>query len=143
MKSKQSKLALLIASLFLTIGAFAQKDSSGIYKTAADFQQGRLSYAINYKTEKHKINDNLLFNESEIKVEHMGTSYSLKKNETYGYRDTKGIDYRFIDNKEFKILNKADGMPLYVYQSTKQGTKGPNQYVSMYYFRKPYNSILK
>lgn len=40
--------------------AIAQTDSSGIYATANDFQQGKLSYAINYKTEKHKIKDNML-----------------------------------------------------------------------------------
>ena len=42
------------------IGVIAQKDSSGIYKTTEDFQQRKLSYAINCKTEKHKINPNVL-----------------------------------------------------------------------------------
>jgi len=129
---------ILIASVFsiLSFNASAQKDSSGVYKTASDFQQGKLSYAINYKTEKHKIKDNLLFNESEIKVKHEGISYTLKKAETYGYRDTKGIDYRFVENKVYRILSKGDGLILYVYQSPTGSTKGSIKYISQYYFTK-------
>ena len=129
---------LVISSAFglLSLAATAQKDSSGIYKTVKDFQQGKLSYAINYKTESHKINDNLLFNESEIKVTHQGTPYTLKKSETYGYRDTKGVDFRFVGNKAYKILNKGFSPLLYVFQSPKQGVKGPAQYVSTYFFSK-------
>jgi hypothetical protein len=92
MKSKHTTLAL-ISSLFITVSAFAQKDSSGIYKTAEDFQRKHLSYAINYKTETHQIKDNLLFNNDEIKVKYKGTTYTLNKSNTYGYRSTKGMDY--------------------------------------------------
>ncbi len=59
MKRNQFRL-LVIAALFFTLNAFAQKDSSGIYKTAHDFKNRNLSYAINYKTEKHKINSYVL-----------------------------------------------------------------------------------
>jgi hypothetical protein len=131
--------AIVSASVLFTLGAFAQKDSSGIYKTVADFQQGKLSYAINYKTQTHKINDELLFNESEVKVKHEGVSYTLKKSETYGYRDMKGIDYRFVDNQSYKILNKGEALPLYVFKKAK-AEKGATQYVSVYYFSKDIGS---
>ena len=132
---KQKILISAVASSMLLANASAQKDSSGIYKTAGDFQLGKLSYAINYKTQSHKINDNLLFNESEIKIKHEGTSYTLKKSDTYGYRDVNGIDYRFVDNKSLKILSRGDGMLLYTYRAPKDG-KGATQYTSMYYFSK-------
>ena len=47
----------------LTIGqsAHSQKSSSGIYKTAEDFQQKKLSYAIDCDLEKHKISTNIYF----------------------------------------------------------------------------------
>ena len=141
MKSKQSKFTLIIAFFFLIIGAFAQTDSSGIYKTSADFKDGKLSYAINYKTEKHSINDELIFNATEIKVKHMGTSYYLKKSETYGYRDTKGIDYRFVDNNLYKILSKGNGLMLYSVQTPAQeAAKGPVKYTTVYYFTKDITS---
>ncbi len=120
MKSIQSKL-LLSVSLLLTCNAFAQKDSSGIYKTAEDFQNRKLSYAINYKTEKHKIKNNLLFNNAEIKVIHEGTTYTLDKSNTYGYRSTKGEEYRFVDNKEYKILNPGEQIIIYKYVEVKPG----------------------
>lgn len=116
--------------------ALAQTDSSGIYKTARDFQQGQLSYAINYKTEKHKINDNLIFRQSEIKVKHAGQTYSLKKSETYGYRDTRGVDYRFLDNKALRVLSKGDGLLLYAFQKPISASKGGFGYITEYYFSK-------
>ncbi len=133
MKGKQTTLAL-ISSLFITCGAFAQKDSSGIYKTAEDFQSKNLSYAINYKSETHQIKDNLLFNNDEIKVKHKGTTYTLNKNNTYGYRSTKGVDYRFVDNKEYKILNPGEHILLYVYQHPGHSPKEAEKYRPMYFF---------
>lgn len=74
-------IAILVVTgtLTLTQNSQAQTDSSGIYKTASDFQNKKLSYAINYKTEKHKIKSSMLFNNDQIKVKHEGTMYTLKK----------------------------------------------------------------
>lgn len=66
---KKFNYAIMLAINILALStAMAQKDSSGIYKTAEDFQTRKLSYAINYKTEKHKIKDNILFNDEKIIV---------------------------------------------------------------------------
>ena len=46
---------LIISGLVFSQTTEAQTDSSGIYKTADDYKAHKLSYAINYKTEKHKI----------------------------------------------------------------------------------------
>jgi hypothetical protein len=138
------KRVLLVSAAVLNIcaiNALAQKDSSGIYKTVADFQLGKLSYAINYKTQTHSINDNLMFNNSEVKVKHEGTTYSLKKSDVYGYRDMNGVDFRFVDNKAYKIMTRTKGLiTLYVYKSQKQGTKGTSEQVSEYYFSKDIGS---
>lgn len=101
---------MLVWGLLLFSTVIAQKDSSGIYKTADDFQQRKLSYAINYKTENHKIKDNLFFNGGDIKVNHGGETYTLPKSETYGFRSTKGEVFRFVDNKEYKILNPGEDL---------------------------------
>ena len=120
---------------FLTFSTVnAQKDSSGIYKTADDFQQRKLSYAINYKTEKHKIKDNLLFNSAEIKVKHNEETYTLQKSETYGFRNMKGEEFRFIDNKEYKILNPGESLLIYVYKHPAHSPKEAEKYPPMYFF---------
>ncbi len=133
MKSKHTTLAL-ISYLFITCGAFAQKDSSGIYKTVDDFKNQKLSYAINYKTEHHKINSYALFKDNVIKVKHHGTVYNLVKSETYGYRNTSGIEYRFVGDQEYKILNHHEGLLIYVYQHPSHSPKEATKYAPMYFF---------
>lgn len=137
----------LLAGWLLMIGQYshAQKDSSGIYITAEDFQNRKLSYAINYKTEKHKIRDNILFNNDKIVVKHKGETYTLVKSETYGYRNTKGIVFRFIDNKEYKVLNPGESLLLYFYQHPAHTGKDVNRglYQPEYYFSKDANAVLQ
>ena len=133
MNKNQFKL-LLIAFLFITSNSFAQKDSSGIYKTADDFKNRILSYAINYKTEKHKINSYVLFKDNVIKIKHHGTTYKLTKSDTYGYRNTEGVEYRFIDNKEYKVLNPGEALLIYMYQHPSHSGKEAGKYVPMHFF---------
>ena len=134
MNNNQSKLILFIFISLFAFSSFAQKDSSGIYKTAEDFRNRKLSYAINYKTEKHKINDYVLFNDAVIKVKHHGTTYTLQKSETYGYRNMKGVEFRFVDNKEYKILNPGETLLIYVYQHPAHSPKEAARYLPMYFF---------
>lgn len=132
---KKLNYAIMLAINVLALStAMAQKDSSGVYKTADDFRQRKLSYAINYKTEKHKIKNNLLFNNAELKVIHAGETYTLLKSETYGYRSTKGEEFRFVDNKEYKILNPGAGLLIYVYTHTSHSPKEAGKYPPIYYF---------
>jgi hypothetical protein len=133
MNQNQFKL-LLIASFFIANTSFAQKDSSGIYKTADDFKNRKLSYAINYKTEKHKINSYVLFKGNVIKVKHQGTAYKLTKSDTYGYRNTEGVEYRFIDNKEYRVLNPGEAILIYIYQYPAHSGKEAAKYVPVYFF---------
>lgn len=138
-------LMLAGSLLFFNQTSFAQKDSSGIYKTAEDFQNRKLSYAINYKTEKHKIKDNILFNSDKIVVKHKGETYTLLKSNTYGYRNTKGVEFRFIDNKEYKVLNPGQSLLIYFYQHPAHTGKDVNRglYQPEYYFSKDANSPLQ
>ena len=125
---------MLASGLLAFSAVIAQKDSSGIYKTAEDFQQRKLSYAINYKTEKHKIKGDLLFNNADIKVKHDGETYTLLKSETYGYRSTKGEEFRFVDNKEYKILNPGQALLMYVYKHPAHSPKEAEKYPLTYFF---------
>ena len=132
---KKLNYAIMLAINILALStAMAQKDSSGIYKTADDFRQRKLQYAINYKTEKHKIKNNLLFNDAELKVKHAGETYTLLKSETYGYRSTKGEEFRFVDNKEYRILNPGQDLLIYGYKHPSHSPKEIEKYPPMYYF---------
>ncbi|MBN8836158.1 MAG: hypothetical protein J0I09_02785 [Sphingobacteriia bacterium] len=125
---------LITALAIFTQSAIAQKDSSGIYKTAEDYKTHKLSYAINYKTEKHKINSWLLFKGNIVRVKHQGVTYDLKKSETYGYRDIKGKEYRFIGEVEYTILNPGEPLLLYFYQHPAHSGKEADKYRPAYFF---------
>ena len=122
----------LLASTLLSVSiSVAQKDSSSICKTADDFQQRNLSNAINYKTQNQR---HPAFNSGEIKIKHDGETYTLLKNETYGFRSTTGEEFRFVDNKEYKILNPGEALLIYVYKHPAHSGKEAEKYASMYFF---------
>ncbi|QJB37245.1 hypothetical protein HF324_05010 [Chitinophaga oryzae] len=132
----KSSFLLLAGSLFAFSTAVAQKDSSGIYQTAADFQQKKLSYAINYRTEKHKIRTNILFDGNEIKVKHDGRTYTMDKARTYGFKDTKGNVYRFVDRKEYRVLNPEESILIYEFKHLAHSPKDAQTYQPEYFFSK-------
>lgn len=132
---KKLNLFIVFAGcLFSTSGIMAQQDSSGIFKTSNDFQDRKLSYAINYKTETHQINDDMLFKDGEIKVTHAGQTYMLDKDSTYGYRSMKGEDFRFVSRNEYKIINPGERLMIYSYRHTLNANKGSIKYVVDYFF---------
>lgn len=133
MKQKISFLAA-IGLLAISMNATAQKDSSGIYQTADDFRNHKLSYAINYKTEKHKINDYLLFDATQVKVKHHGTTYTLDKSTTYGYKSTTGEVSRFVGNESYKILNPDEDLLLYLHTTPVSPLVDPTKKVEEHYY---------
>ena len=123
-----------IGLLAITLNATAQKDSSGIYQTADDFRNHKLSYAINYKTEKHKINDYLFFDATQVKVKHHGTTYTLDKSTTYGYKSTTGDVFRFVGNETYQILNPDEELLLYLHTTPVSVTVDPLKRVQEHYY---------
>ncbi len=111
-------MRFLVSIIFvasITLDAQAQQDSSGVYMTSNDFQNGKLAYAINCKTQKHKIKLKEFFSRPFIVVVHNDSSYTLPKNEVYGYRDCDGVSYRFVDENVYKILNPFEPIVIYRY----------------------------
>jgi hypothetical protein len=111
-------MKLFLLFTFGTINFFsvyAQQDSSGVYLTASDFKNRHLVYAINCKTQKHKIKLKSFFSKPYIVVVHNDSSYTLQKSEVYGYKDCDENVYRFVDQKVYTILNPEDPIVLYRY----------------------------
>ena len=74
-----------IASFCIIHSAFSQNDSSGIYINGDDFKKGKLSFAINCSTEKHKIKLNDFFSLPYIIVIHNDSSYKFYKRDIFGF----------------------------------------------------------
>jgi hypothetical protein len=134
MKIIYQKLAVLTASVFLSVSAFAQSSGSGIYKTADDFKTGKLALAVDCKTESHKIKLNDFFGKSYITVVHEGKDYKLEKKDIYGYQLCGGEIYRFVSNtNEYLILNPKE--QILIYKEAVVTGKGSLSHVD-YFFSK-------
>lgn len=118
----------------LNFTAFSQKDSSGIYLTADDFKNQKLSYAINYKTEKHKINAYLFLDGTKVRVKHHDTIYMLDKSETYGYKSAVGETFRFVNGVEYKILNPGEEILIYEHSDWLDPLKSPTKRSDEHYY---------
>jgi hypothetical protein len=126
--------------LFGTSTSFAQK--SGVFKSYADFQEGKMEYGINCATEKHKIKLNDFLGKDYITVVHDGKPYNLKKAETWGYQlcDEKVI--RFQGNDHFPLEDKGV-LWVYTKQSVTTVSRGGTKTITTYYFSKGGNSEIK
>lgn len=133
---KVNYFIMLVNSILLFSAAVAQKDSSGIYKTAEDFKSRKLSLAINCKNEKHRIKTNIFFNDSEIKVKHKNRTYTFLKSEVFGYRTCEQKEFRFVDNREYEIINPREQILIYKYMHLAHSPKNADQYPVKYFFSK-------
>jgi hypothetical protein len=141
MKKYLITTALICTSFVFACNASAQKDSSGIYKTAADFSAKKLSLAINCKTESHKIKINDIFSQDKITVVHDGKSYDFKKSDIYGYKLCNGETFRFSGNKDYQVMNPNEGILLYKMEVMQTKAQAPKVY--SYYFSKDAASPLQ
>jgi hypothetical protein len=100
--------------LLLSVAATAQKTQSGIYMTAEDFKSQKLKYSTSYSLTE-KVNDFLILDASQVKVNYQGKTIILNKDDVFGYRNNKGEDFRFVDNNSYKILNPGQDILIYEY----------------------------
>jgi len=141
MKKYLISAAILCFSFVFALNTTAQKDSSGIYKTAADFNAKKLSLAINCKTETHKIKINDIFSQDHITVVHDGKSYDFKKSDIYGYKLCNGETFRFSGNKDYLVMNPNETIQLYKVEEMQKKATTPKVY--SYYFSKNVSSPLQ
>ena len=105
---------------------------SGIYMSAKDYQNRKLSLEINCDSTKHKIKLHDFFSKPYIDVIHEGKKYHYMKDSIFGYRDCNGNDFRFDAKREYQIMD-SDSITIYRIQ-VAQGGKGAIRLVSEYYF---------
>lgn len=109
MKHIAFSLCLLAATGMYTPFSYAQEkdpDGSGVYLTAGDYLTNKLSY------QGARVRADIPFRQKAVKVIGETGTKDLSKGEVFGYRDKHGQDYRFFDNKAYKIVDKAH-FPLY------------------------------
>ncbi len=136
------KVTVLAGIALIGTGSlFAQK--SGVFKTYADFESGKMEYGINCATESHKIRLNDFLGKDFITVVHEGQPYKLKKSEIWGYLLCDEKIVRFQDNDHFPLDDKGS-LWIYTKQSYRGGSpKGVGaKTVTTYYFSKGGDGVI-
>jgi hypothetical protein len=140
-KNSIKKITALAGIVLLgTSALFAQK--SGVFKSYADFQVGKMEYGIDCATESHKIKLNDFLGKDYITVVHDGKPYDLKKAETWGYQLCDEKLVRFQGNNHFALEDKGI-LWIYTKQSVATVQRGKTETITTYYFSKGGNGEIK
>ena len=122
-------------ALISTSSLFAQK--SGVYKTYADYQAGKMEYGIDCAKETHKIKLNDFWGKDFITVVHEGKPYDLKKAEIWGFQLCDEKVVRFQGKEDFSANDKGI---LWIYSKQhKESTSiksGTSKTVTTFFFSK-------
>jgi len=131
-------ITLVWTSIALTsFGLQAQKSDpktpSGLYLTAEDYQNGKLTLPNTYG-KSHKIRLKDFWGSRYLEVEHEGQKYRFHKDSIYAYQDDKGKVFRFFKNysNEYRLLENKS---LAIYSMTETDTRGKGaKWVTLYFF---------
>ena len=128
--------SLVGGALAMTTAAVAASRTSGIYLNAVDYQHTKLTSEGDCRSKAHNIELHNVLNKPFIDVTHGSDSHRYLKSESFGFRSCEGVDYRFVGNREYQIL-EARQLVIYVVQTParlgKDTAAGINK-VSTYYF---------
>lgn len=105
---------------------------SGIYLSAADYQESRLTAEGDCGSKRHRLELHDVLNKSFIHVTHGTEKRRYEKDDLFGFRACDGHDYRFASNLEYQILEAKD---LYIYVRESYVSVGKSRHiVNLYYF---------
>lgn len=113
-----------IAILGFSFAAPAQAEhakTSGIYLTASDYKERRLSFEGDCRSRVHKLELHDVLNKPYIDVTHESEKHRFAKSDVFGFRACDGRDYRFAENLEYQILEARE---LYVYARAVSESRG-------------------
>jgi len=97
--------------------------TSGLYLTADDFQQQKLSYEIDCGNKNDKIKTNGFFGSSIGYVLSKGEKHEFNKKIVYGYRSCQNKNYRFYNGEEYLLVVTA-GFYIYYQYRLEENVKG-------------------
>ncbi len=123
----------------LNSAVIAQKGNEGIYLSANDFANGKISFSHNITDGKYKFRLRDISCKSHIKIIAGNKIIRLNKDSVFGYRDKKNTCYRFYKKAAYKIMNPAEKILLYSSTSMEVEPKNSHR-VTNYFFSENANS---
>ena len=114
MLSKTFGSAILLMNLVVAPALKAtERGSSGIYMTASAYQSGVLTAEGRCDSKGHELELHDVLNKTYIHVTHGSETRRYEKRDIFGFRSCEGLDYRFVENREYQIL-EAKGIYIYL-----------------------------
>jgi len=134
----KSVLLPLFLSLFTASASVPRSEprTSGIYLTAAGYDEGRLTSEGHCGSKDHKLELHDVLNKSYIHVTHGIETTRYAKSDLFGFRACDGKDYRFVSTQEFRILEAKE---LYIYAQRVGGGRVVRE---VYHFSKGSNGTV-
>ena len=139
-----------IGCLLLDIGVKAQpsteyynaRQSSGIYLSSTDYEQGKLTLPADCQQEKSKVRMNDFLDKPYLTVIHQGKKYTFTKDSIFGFRSCEGHDFRLFHRRLFEI-EELKSIIIYRQLAIESGggAKGVKQ-VARFYFSTSVNSVI-
>jgi hypothetical protein len=147
MKKKIVVGFMLAGSLLITFAFKVYKHqpsgSSGIYLTAQDFYNHKLTYRFNCNSKAGKLKLNEMFGSSRGYIISKGEKHSFDKYKTYGYQNCDNEIYRFFGKDAFRILDTAEFYLYYRYLEVEK-VKGKGLVkTDEYFFSKDGGSLIQ
>jgi hypothetical protein len=109
----------------------APPKTSGVYLTADDYKNGRLSFEGDCGSKVHKLELHDVLHKSYIDVTHGAEKHRYAKTDLFGFRACEGRDYRFVSNLEYQILESKE---LYIYAHEVSVSHGKGMHTIQEYF---------
>ena len=104
--------------------------TSGIYLSAADYDNRRLTAEGDCGSKAHKLDLHDVLNKPYIHVTHEGERQRYAKNDLFGFRACDGSDYRFASSLEYRIVETRE---LFIYTRETYVTVGKSRHVVIDY----------
>lgn len=133
MKTYFCSVAALAVLVFSSAGTaqVAPQKMSGVYLTADDYKNGRLSFEGDCGSKSHRLELHDVLHKSYVHVTHETEKRRFAKSELFGFRACDGRDYRFASNLEHRILEARE---LYIYTREVYVSHGRGRHTVRGYF---------
>ena len=113
---------VFLAVMAVGVGRASAKNATGIYLTAEDFQNARLTSQSKCGSPGHKTELHDVLQKPYIEVTHEGETRRYEKSQIYGFRSCGGQDYRFVEKNEYEILESL-GLAIYAHDVPARNPK--------------------
>lgn len=126
--------------MFLAFCVARSQTIKGVYLNGSDFAKGKIAFSCDQKKCKIKLRE--FPYRTKAKIHYGDSSFTLKKDSIFGYKDKSGSCFRFFNKRIYSILNQGESILLYSLTRSNGTPKDPQTFTT-YYFSKNSESEIK